>query len=98
MNGKTKKLLILNMPYVIIGLFCTNIGEAWRIAAGADLGTKIISFCSSMGTAWSNPLPSLHPFDLCIGLAIGAVFRLVVYVRSKNAKKYRHNEEYGSAR
>lgn len=98
MNGKTKKLLILNMPYVIIGLFCTNIGEAWRIAAGAGLGTKIISFCSSMGTAWSNPLPSLHPFDLCIGLAIGAVFRLVVYVRSKNAKKYRHNEEYGSAR
>ena len=98
MNGKTKKLIILNIPYVIIGLFCTNIGEAWRIATGADLGTKIISFCGSMGAAWGNPMPSLHPFDLFIGLAIGAAFRLVVYVRSKNAKKYRHNEEYGSAR
>ncbi len=98
MNDKTKKLIILNLPYFIIGLFCTNIGEAWRIAADADLGTKIISFCSSMGAAWGNPMPSFHPFDLVIGLAIGATFRLVVYVRSKNAKKYRHNEEYGSAR
>ena len=98
MNDKTKKLIILNLPYFIIGLFCTNIGEAWRIATGADLGTKIISFCSSMGAAWGNPMPSFHPFDLVIGLTIGATFRLVVYVRSKNAKKYRHNEEYGSAR
>ena len=98
MNDKTKKLIILNLPYFIIGLFCTNIGEAWRIATGADLGAKIISFCSSMGAAWGNPMPSFHPFDLVIGLTIGATFRLVVYVRSKNAKKYRHNEEYGSAR
>ena len=98
MNQKTKKLIILNLPYVIIGLFCSNIGEAWRLAAGADISAKLASFFACMGTAWSNPLPSLHPFDLCLGLVIGAGFRLVVYVRSKNAKKYRHNEEYGSAR
>ena len=98
MNQKTKKLIILNIPYVVIGLFCTNIGEAWRMAAGTDISTKLLGFFTSMGTAWGNPMPSLHPFDLCIGLAIGAAFRLVVYVRSKNAKKYRHGEEYGCAR
>ena len=98
MNQKTKKLIILNIPYAIIGLFCSNIGEAWRMAEGTDISTKLLGFFTSMGTAWGNPMPSLHPFDLCIGLAIGAAFRLVVYVRSKNAKKYRHGEEYGSAR
>ncbi len=98
MNQKTKKLIILNIPYVVIGLFCTNIGEAWRMAAGTDISTKLLGFFTSMGAAWGNPMPSLHPFDLCIGLAIGAAFRLVVYMRSKNAKKYRHGEEYGSAR
>ncbi len=98
MNQKTKKLIILNIPYVVIGLFCTNIGEAWRMAAGTDISTKLLGFFTSMGTAWGDPMPSLHPFDLCIGLAIGAAFRLVVYVRSKNAKKYRHGEEFGSAR
>ena len=98
MNQKTKKLIILNIPYVVIGLFCTNIGEAWRMAAGTDISTKLLGFFTSMGAAWGNPMPSLHPFDLCIGLAIGAAFRLVVYVRSKNAKKYRHGEEYGTAR
>ena len=98
MNQKTKKLIILNIPYVVIGLFCTNIGEAWRMAAGTDISTKLLGFFTSMGTAWGNPMPSFHPFDLCIGLAIGAAFRLVVYVRSKNARKYRHGEEYGSAR
>ena len=98
MNQKTKKLIILNLPYAIIGLFCSNIGEAWRIAEGTDISTKLLGFFTSMGTAWGNPMPSFHPFDLCIGLAIGAAFRLVGYVRSKNAKKYRHGEEYGSAR
>lgn len=98
MNRKTKKLLILNIPYVVIGLVCTNVGEAWRIGTGTMLGEKILGFLSALGAAFSNPLPSFHPFDLCIGLAIGGIFRLIVYVRSKNAKKYRHNEEYGSAR
>lgn len=98
MSQKTKKLIILNLPYAIIGLFCSNIGEAWRLASGADISAKLASFFSCMGEAWSNPMPSFHPFDLILGLAIGACFRLVVYVRGKNAKKYRHNEEYGSAR
>ncbi len=98
MSQKTKKLMILNLPYAIIGLFCSNIGEAWRLASGADISAKLASFFSCMGEAWSNPMPSFHPFDLILGLAIGACFRLVVYVRGKNAKKYRHNEEYGSAR
>ena len=96
MNQKTKKLL--NIPYMVIGLICTNVGEAWRIADGAEIGEKILGFLSALGMAFSNPVPSLHPFDLCIGIAVGGIFRLIVYVRSKNAKKYRHNEEYGSAR
>ena len=98
MNQKTKKLLILNIPYVVIGLICTNVGQAWRMAGGAEIGEKILSFFSMLGIAFSNPLPSIHPFDLFIGIGIGGILRLVVYVRSKNAKKYRHNEEYGSAR
>ena len=98
MSEKTKKLLILNLPYAIIGLIATNVGEAWRIAVGETLGEKILAFLSALGTAFSNPLPGFHPFDLLIGVCIGAALRLVVYVKSKNAKKYRHNEEYGSAR
>ena len=98
MNQKTKKLLILNIPYAVIGLICTNVGQAWRMTGGAEIGEKILSFFSMLGAAFSNPLPSIHPFDLCIGIGIGGILRLVVYVRSKNAKKYRHNEEYGSAR
>ena len=98
MNQKTKKLLILNIPYAVIALICTNVGEAWRMAVGAEIGEKILGFFSSLGTAFANPLPSLHPFDLCIGIAVGCIMRLVVYVRSKNAKKFRHDQEYGSAR
>ena len=98
MNQKVKKLLILNIPYLIIGLICTNVGEAWRIADGVEIGEKILGFFSALGTAFSNPAPSVHPFDLCIGISVGAAIRLAVYIRSKNAKKYRHNEEYGSAR
>lgn len=98
MNQKTKKLLILNIPYFVIGLICTNVGEALRIAEGAEIGEKILGFFSALGVAFSNPIPSIHPFDLCTGIAVGGMIRLVVYVRSKNAKKYRHNEEYGSAR
>ena len=98
MNQKTKKLIILNLHYVLIGLFCTNLGEAWRLAEGADLSEKLLGFFSAMGPAWGNPMPSFYPADLLIGLAVGATIRLVVHVRSKNAKKYRHNQEYGSAR
>ena len=98
MSKKTKKLLMLNIPYMVLALICTNVGEAWRIAEGAEIGQKILGFLSALGTAFSDPVPSLHPFDILIGILVGGILRVIVYVRSKNAKKYRHNEEYGSAR
>ena len=98
MSNKTKKLLILNLPYFIAGLICTNLGEAWRIAEGADMSEKLLGFLSALGAAFSNPMPSLHPMDLLIGVCCGAGLRLTVYLKGKNAKKYRHGMEYGSAR
>ena len=100
MNNKVKKKIILNIPYVAIGLFATNFGEAWRIAEGMNASEKLQGLILGGGfqEAFSNPLPSLHPFDLLIGLACGAALRLAVYLKGKNAKKYRHGEEYGSAR
>ena len=98
MSNKTKKLLILNLPYFIAGLVCTNLGEAWRIAEGADMSEKLLGFLSALGAAFSNPMPSLHPLDLLIGVCCGADLRLAVYLKGKNAKKYRHGMEYGSAR
>ena len=98
MSNKTKKLLILNLPYFIAGLICTNLGEAWRIAEGADMSEKLLGFLSALGAAFSNPMPSLHPMDLLIGVCCGAGLRLAVYLKGKNAKKYRHGMEYGSAR
>ena len=98
MSNKTKKLLLLNLPYFIAGLICTNLGEAWRIAEGADMSEKLLGFLSAQGTAFSNPTPSLHPMDLLIGVCCGAGLRLAVYLKGKNAKKYRHGMEYGSAR
>ena len=98
MSNKAKKLLILNLPYLIAGLVCTNLGEAWRIAEGADLSEKLLGFLSALGTAFANPLPSIYPLDLLVGTCCGAGLRLAVYLKGKNAKKYRHNEEYGSAR
>lgn len=98
MSNKTKKLLILNLPYFIAGLVCTNLGEAWRIAEGADMSEKLLGLLSALGAAFSNPMPSLHPVDLLIGVCFGAGLRLAVYLKGKNAKKYRHGMEYGSAR
>lgn len=95
---KLKKLLILNVPYILMGLFATNLGEAWRLAEGADASAKLLSFFNTLPTALNNPLPSFYPLDLFIGIACGAGLRLAVYLKGKNAKKYRHNEEYGSAR
>lgn len=95
---KIKKLLILNIPYIILGLFATNLGEAWRLAEGADMSAKLLGFFATFSVALSNPLPSFHPSDLLVGIACGAAMRLAVYLRGKNAKKYRHNVEYGSAR
>lgn len=93
-----KRLIILNIPYLVIGLVATNIGEAWRLATGFDSSEKILSFITTLGTAFQNPLPSLNPLDLLIGLCVGAAIRLAVYVKGKNAKKFRHKVEYGSAR
>ena len=95
-----KKLVILNIPYVIIGLVATNVGEAFRIAGGTNASEKLQSviFDGCFGTAFSNPLPSFNPMDLFVGLAIGGILRLAVYIKGKNAKKFRHNQEYGSAR
>ena len=95
---KMKKLLILNLPYFLVGLFATNLGEAWRLAEGADSSAKILSFFHALPIALNNPLPSFHPLDLLIGILCGAGLRLAVYLKGKNAKKYRHNVEYGSAR
>ena len=101
MNTKQlKKQLILNIPYIILGLLATNLGEAWRIAAGVNASEKVQSLVLDgvFATAFSNPLPSLYPADLLVGIACGAALRLAVYLKGKNAKKFRHNEEYGSAR
>jgi len=95
---KLTKLLALYLPYILLGLVATNIGEAWRLSEGKELGDKIMSMMGTVPLAFANPLPSLHPLDLLVGLCCGAGLRLAVYLRGKNAKKYRHGMEYGSAR
>ena len=93
-----KKLVLLNLPYILLGLFATNFGEAWRLAVGANASEKFLSLFSVLPGALQSFWPSLHPLDLAVGLCCGAGLRLAVYLKSKNAKKYRHNVEYGSAR
>ena len=93
-----KRLLLLNIPYVILGLLATNIGEAWRLAEGADYSAKLLGFFVAFPLALSNPMPSFHPADLLVGMICGVGLRLAVYIKGKNAKKFRHNVEYGSAR
>ena len=95
---KLTKLLALYLPYLLLGLVATNFGEAWRLAEGKELGERIMSMMGTFPMAFANPLPSLHPLDLLVGLCCGAGLRLAVYLRGKNAKKYRHGMEYGSAR
>lgn len=95
---KLTKLLALFLPYILLGLAATNFGEAWRLAEGKELGDRIMSMMRTFPLAFANPLPSLHPLDLLVGLCCGAGLRLAVYLKSKNAKKYRHGREYGSAR
>ncbi len=95
---KLTKLLALYLPYILLGLVATNFGEAWRLAEGKELGERIMSMMGTVPLAFANPLPSLHPLDLLVGLCCGAGLRLAVYLRGKNAKKYRHGMEYGSAR
>jgi len=93
-----KKLLIPNLPYAVIGLYVTKLSEAWRLTPGVDFSEKLLNIGNGFAQAFAVPLPSFHPTDLCIGLTLGAVLRLAVHLKGKNAKKYRKNTEYGSAR
>jgi len=93
-----KKIILLNLPYVVIGLLATNLGEAWRLAEGVNASEKAMNLMNSLGMAFQSPLPSFHPLDLCIGLVVGALLRIAVHIKSQNAKKYRKGMEYGSAR
>ena len=93
-----KKLLILNIPYVLFGLFATKLGEAWRLAEGTNTSQKFLHLTDGFSAAFQSPLPSFHPPDLVFGIIIGLLLRLLVYEKSLHAKKYRHNVEYGSAR
>lgn len=95
---KLKKIIIRVLPYALIGLVCTNLGEAWRLAEGADASKKLLSFFSALGVAFGNPMPSFHPADLLVGAICGGALYLAVYLRHKNAKHFKHNQEYGSAR
>ena len=98
MNNKIKKLLILNIPYLLLALLFTKVPQAWRLAAGHDIGVKILNLTKGFALAFENPLPSLYPKDLLFGITVGVILRLIVYLKGKNAKKYRKGTEYGSAR
>lgn len=99
-NGKIKKQIILRLPYFLIGLLATNLGEAWRLAAGTDISEKVQSLVLDgvFTKAFANPFPSFEVFDLLVGLLVAVVLRMIIYIRGKNAKKYRNDVEYGSAR
>ena len=93
-----KKIILPNLPYLFIALFATKLPQAWRLAEGVDASEKLLHLLDSLAGAFRSPLPSFHPLDLCIGILIAAAIRLAVYLKAKNAKKYRKNVEYGSAR
>lgn len=98
MTKKQKRFILLNIPYVLVGVFATNLGEAWRLAKTVDAVNEVSALAKTIPIAFKNPLPSLVLFDLMVGFICGAVLKIVVYVRGKNAKKYRHGAEYGTAR
>ena len=98
MTGKQKKVIISSVPYAFIGLFATKLGEAWRLTSGDELGERILDLGNGFLEAMQSPLPSFYPLDLLVGVAVALIIRLVVHEKSKNAKKYRRNVEYGSAR
>ena len=97
-KAQLKKLLILNLPYVLIGLYATKLGEAWRLAEGTDMSGKLLHLMDGFTAAFRSPWPSFVPTDLLLGIVLGCLMRLIVYEKGRNAKKYRHNVEYGSAR
>ena len=98
MKPELKKLLLLNLPYLLFVYLFAKCGQAYRLAAGADASAKLLHLTSGISAAFANPLPSFHPVDLLIGLSAGGLLKLAVYVKGKNRKKFRQGEEYGSAR
>ncbi|MEG0494360.1 MAG: type IV secretory system conjugative DNA transfer family protein, partial [Clostridia bacterium] len=98
MNFKVKKLLITYLPYLLIALLATKVGLAWRLCEGQDLSHRVLHLMDGFRAAFQSPMPSFHPADLCVGIMIAVIMRMAVYTKSKNAKKYRKNAEYGSAR
>ena len=98
MQINIKKYILPNLPYVMIGLYASKLGQMWRLAPGADFSAKVLGLMDGFAAAFQSAAPSFHPADLLVGLLCGAALRLAVYVKGKNAKKYRHNMEYGSAR
>ena len=98
MTNKLKKTIISSVPYVFIGLFATKLGQAWRFTSGDELGERILDLGNGFLEAMQSPMPSFYPFDLLVGVTVGLLLRLIVYEKSKNAKKYRRGTEYGSAR
>lgn len=98
MKPELKKLLVLNLPYLLFVYLFAKCGQAYRLAAGVDASAKLLHLTGGVSAAFASPLPSLHPFDLCVGVAGAVAVRLIVYSKGKNAKKYRKGEEYGSAR
>ena len=97
-KDKLKKLLILNLPYFFLALYATKLPQAWRLAEGADTSAKLFNITDGFAAAFRSPLPSFEPVDLLIGLLVGCMIRLVVWEKGRNAKKFRRNSEYGSAR
>ena len=97
-SRKLKKLLLLNIPYAVIGLYATKLAEGWRLAEGLNASQKFLHYMAGLGLAMQSPLPSFHLADLLFGAFVGAVLRLAVFIKGKNAKKFRKNVEYGSAR
>ena len=93
-----KKIVLRAAPYVCIALYATKIGQAWRLAAGTAFAEKVLHWSDGFMQAFASPLPSFYPQDVLVGIAIAAAFYAAVYVKGKNAKKFRHNVEYGSAR
>lgn len=93
-----RKRFLTYLPYLLMGLYATNFGEAWRMAVGEDASAKLLSLISVFPAALKSFWPSLHPFDLLVGLCCGAGLWLAVYLKMKSARKYRHGMEYGSAR
>lgn len=97
-GADTKKLVLLNLPYIFAGYFCDRVAWLWRISEGSNASDRLMTVMSRFDKLFVNPLPSFHPKDLLIGVAGGIALRLVVYYKAKNAKKFRHGVEYGSAR